>query len=157
MHDIKEWIAYDPESGIFTWVQSRSRRVKIGDVAGCINNRGYIQIRYSGKKYSAHRLAVYFVTGAFPDEVIDHINGIKSDNRYCNLRCVDIRTNSENRITPNKSNTHGFMGVTPHGKKWVARIMHDGYKKYIGVYNTPEAAHAAYLEAKRQMHQGWTI
>lgn len=68
-------LRYIKKTGIFIWKISPARNVKIGSIAGTPKDRGYIQIRVLGRKYSAHRLAVFYVTGKWPELEIDHRDG----------------------------------------------------------------------------------
>lgn len=81
---------YDHSTGNLLWKARPSNRIKIGDVAGNLNNRGYLHIRVNGKLYMAHRLVWVFNFGTdIPLRyVIDHINRMKTDNRLSNLRLV---------------------------------------------------------------------
>lgn len=100
------------------------------------------------------------VHGAIPDGLeIDHINGDESDNRICNLRLATKSENQQNKRRPRKDNKAGLLGVCwfERAKKWRAQITVNGECKYLGLYVTPEEAHAAYLTAKRELHQGCTI
>jgi hypothetical protein len=95
--------------------------------------------------------------GSWPVGLIDHINGVKSDNRLFNLRVVDETGNSENVRRPNKRNKSGFMGVIWFQNKWRANITVNKKTKWLGDYATPKEAHAAYLGAKRLHHATCTI
>ena len=83
--ELKELLNYDPATGVFTWLVSRGR-VKASSVAGHVHSRGYIVIMVDGRRHLAHRLAFVYMTGTFPDDQVDHINEIKADNRWINLR-----------------------------------------------------------------------
>lgn len=150
-----ELFSYDASTGIFTRKVSTTNRVKVGDVAGSPNKKGYINIMVLGRLHPAHRLAWLYAYGVWPRGQIDHINGVKSDNRLANLREA---TNAENRQNlmraPSQSQT-GLLGVgrhTPTGK-WRARICVNGTTRYLGNYSTQEEAYAAYLAAKRELHE----
>ena len=97
---IRDVLAYDPETGLFTWLQKPNRRVRVGDPAGRIWDGGrrgkYVRIGYQGIKYYAHRVAWFLVHNEQAEE-IDHINRNSLDNRLCNLRNVDHATNMNNR------------------------------------------------------------
>lgn len=158
MIEVKEILNYDKETGIFTYkVNYKSK--KAGDVAGYINNRGYVQINLFGRIYSAHRLAWYFHNGEMPTKQIDHINGIRHDNNIANLRNVDLAENLQNQRNPQKGNTSGFLGVTFHKNrnKWMAQINHKKKNIYIGIFSTAIEAHNAYLSKKREIHEFCTI
>lgn len=88
----------------------------------------------------------------FPDGMqVDHINGDTLDNRRCNLRLATPAQNGRNRGKyPN--NTSGFKGAFYHYGRWQAGIRVDGKLMYLGTYNTPEEAHAAYCEAAKKYH-----
>ena len=79
-------LEYNPDEGLFHWKCHIGKRIRAGQVAGAIDkHNGYIKIGLDGESHCAHRLAYFYITGEWP-EVIDHINRIKSDNRWCNLR-----------------------------------------------------------------------
>lgn len=142
----------DPETGVFTRLVTTSPRAKAGDVAGSISN-GYVWIRVDRCRYSAHRLMWLYVTGAWPVAEIDHINGVRSDNRFANLREA---TSSQNKANIGRlpSNTSGFKGVHWHRRDrwWQARIAIDGHRMSLGYYRTPAQAHAAYVAAAQRLH-----
>jgi hypothetical protein len=106
---LKEYLQYDPETGIFTWVKTEAVCLTIGMVAGGFDTKGYVIINLLGKPYKAHRLAWLYTYGYLPDKAIDHKNGIASDNRIANLRLASFADNCANssRVT---SNT-GVKGV----------------------------------------------
>lgn len=145
---------YNPETGIFTWRQGR-RGARRGRPAGCKLTEGYIQITIDGEKLSAHRLAFLYVDGALPVGEVDHINGMRTDNRFSNLRIADRSLNMQNKRAGWGS--LGMLGVCKSRDKFRAAIFYSGSTKHIGTFATPEEAHAAYIEAKRRLHKGCTI
>jgi len=149
---------YNRNKGIFIWKTNRSKAVKAGTIAGCIEKRiGYVTIGINGKVYKAHRLAWFYVHGVWPTGLIDHINCKKADNRIANLRNVTAEGNSQNIKKPNKRNKSGFMGVIWFQNKWRASMSVNGKSKWLGDYLTPEEAHQAYLAGKRKYHSACTI
>lgn len=146
---LKELLSYDPETGVFTWLNGKLAGKKAGP-----NSNGYLFIGINNKSYSQHRLAWLYVYGLFPIKVIDHINGIISDNRICNLReCSDLE-NSWNAGV-GRGNTSGFKGVSwhkPPNNKWRAQIKVFGKNILIGSYQTAELASAAYQAKARELH-----
>ena len=150
---LQELLHYSPDTGVFTRLVQTSSRVKIGDIAGGLNQKGYRQITIDGKKHSAHRLAWFYMTGDWPIAGIDHRNGVKDDNRWRNLREATHAENGQN-MAMYRNNTSGFMGVSWDHKmqKWQASLMTNGHHKHLGRFDMPEAAHAAYLAAKADLH-----
>ena len=145
---IRERFDYDPETGSFTWRVS-SGGMHPGDEAGFVNGLGYRRICVKGfGQIGAHRLAWLYVHGVLP-KIVDHKDLNRSNNRIDNLRLATRAQNIANQAA-HKDNTSGFKGVSylPNRKKpWRATIMCRGKWKFLGYYDTPEAAHAAYLSA----------
>ena len=154
---LREVLHYDPETGVFTRLVRTSNRIKVGDVAGCSAGDGYVQIRVDGVRYLAHRLAFLWMTGEWPRDMIDHINGVRDDNRFANLRPATRAENMQNQRRAMSNSQTGLLGVTRVGKRFMATIQVDGRKIHIGTFDTPEQAHEAYLAAKRRLHPGCTI
>lgn len=150
LHDI---LNYDHETGVFTWKVGNKRNTKAGDIAGNVTNGGYIRIWINGKTHAAHRLSWLYLYGAVPTQQIDHINGIKTDNRLSNLRLATHAQNQQNTKTY-ANNTSGFKGVTwsRWASKWVAQISIDGRQKRLGYFATAEDAYEVYCEASRRFH-----
>ena len=154
---LREVLAYDADTGIFTRLERSAAKVRIGDIAGGIDPQGYTLIRVDLKRYRAHRLAWLYMTEVWPDGQIDHINGIRSDNTWGNLRDVTNTINCQNKHQARSDNKSGFLGVSRDKKAWRAVITINGARKYLGRHETPEIAYAAYLKAKRRYHEGCTI
>lgn len=146
---LREVISYDPETGLFYWLKTE-RRVKAGDIAGSYT-QGYFNIQIDGKLYRSHRLAWFYVNGIWPANGLDHMNGISTDNRIANLREANQSQNMAN-ARRSRNCKSGFKGVTAYRSRWVATIGKFGRKKHIGVFDTPEEAHAAYLAAATNLH-----
>jgi hypothetical protein len=146
---LRELLQYDEETGLFY----RKRLVrngggqKVGDKAGFVNKHiGYAVINVDGRSYYAHRLAFLYMTGRLPLEV-DHKNLVKSDNRWSNLRECTLSQNRANRAVDAR-NKLGKKGVSllPSGK-FKAEIRANKKSKHLGVFDTVDAAHAAYVNA----------
>lgn len=153
---LKEILKYDPITGIFIWRGTGKGRKRV--VAGCLRN-GYITIDIDKIRYQAHRLALIYVYGECNSHDVDHINGIKNDNRIANLRPATRSENKQNirKIQPN--NKSGYMGVDWHKSTgfWRATLTTMGKQKHIGLYKTPGEAHEAYLKAKKELHPFFTL
>ena len=115
-------LSYDPKSGLFTWRMSGSGR-KLGQPAGCVTSLGYRRIHVFGRSYWAHHLAWLYSKGSLPGEEVDHINGVKTDDRIENLRPCTRAQNARNRKRA-KNNRSGATGVYfhPRRRRWIAQI-----------------------------------
>jgi hypothetical protein len=138
---------YYPQSGVLI-------RNSNGNSMDGLDAYGYVQVWHKGKMYKAHRLIWAMLHGEFPDGQIDHINGVRHDNRTDNLRVVTQLQNAQNKPKQFKTNTSGFKGVcwNKRSKKWQSSISVNSKTVYLGVFEHPEFAHQAYLEAKKIHH-----
>lgn len=145
---LKSILNYDENTGEFTWKVNKSKRSKVGNVAGWKDN-GYIRIEIDNKTYKAHRLAWLYVNGEFPSDLIDHINCNRADNRISNLRKATYQENSENYKTP-KTNKSGVKNVSWYKSlsKWVVTMSVKGKKKTIGYFDDLEFAELVAIEAR---------
>tara|TARA_R110000868_G_C10511556_1_gene732162 strand:- start:75 stop:587 length:513 start_codon:yes stop_codon:yes gene_type:complete len=148
---LKEVLSYDPETGLFTRVSTKTR-YKAGSVSGSPQNKGYVQIMIDSYNYLAHRLAWLYVYGEFPKGQIDHINRIKTDNRIANLRDVDNSINQLN-IGVRKHNSSGVTGVMKdtRSNKWVVQLIFDNKRHYLGRYETVAEAKIAREEKEKEL------
>lgn len=163
--DLKECLSYDPLSGDFTWLQRPKQSCQsspaqknldkrfAGKKAGSMNQNGYVDISVMGRKYRAHRLAWLYMTGDWPSSQIDHINRMRSDNRFENLRECSYQQNQANTLL-RRLNTSGFKGVSlcKVTQRWRARIRINGKVKCLGRHPSPEDAHKAYTTASKSVH-----
>ena len=158
--EVLRLLEYDQHTGILRWRVSPSGPCKAGAIAGSRTDRGYWRVMIKGRSYLAHRLGWLIVHGNWPHGEIDHINGIRDDNRLANLRDVSSTENRQNlRKAPSTNKSSGLLGVSyaQQCKKWVARIRISGKRIHLGHYETAEQAHDAYLEAKRSLHVACVI
>lgn len=147
---LKEYLDYDPDTGLFVWKKSGKGIPGKGEIAGCIQNTGYAIMRLQRIVYYQHRLAWKYIYDEDPqDKYIDHINRNKSDNRINNLKVVTMSENCNNKDLLT-SNTSGYTGVSwsKHAKKWSARFWANGKGHLVGYFDDPEEAHFAYLSFK---------
>jgi len=137
---LRELLDYDPSTGTFTWLVSRGNAIA-GSIAGCVNGEGYWQIQIDGKRYYAHRLVWLHVHGVWPANQIDHINGVKDDNRLANLREATQSENKRNTGTYRNS-TSGVKGVHFYKAtgKYQAQSKLNGKLHHLGYHATLEAA-----------------
>ena len=135
---LKEYLKYNRDTGIFIWRVGRGG-VHVNHPAGTKDKNGYIVIRIDGTGYKAHRLAFLYIEGRFPNKQVDHINRIRHDNKWENLRHSTIRENSENKI-----NNNNFIGVCwrKSDRCWQAysSLSEEEGRVFIGRYKTHLAA-----------------
>lgn len=140
---LRQLVRYDPETGkVFS--------EKSGAEIGHRYAQGYRGVSVLGQAIGIHRLAFLYMTGELPRSDVDHINGDKTDNRWCNLRVATRSLNSANRGAQ-RNNTTGLKGVTwfKRRSKFVAGVKVNGRRMNLGYFDTAEEAHAAYCEAAR--------
>lgn len=149
---LKELLHYDIDTGEFFWKISRGAGTK-GEKAGYVNNLGYVCMSVDGRRYAGHRLAWFYVNGNWPEQQLDHINRVKTDNRIVNLREVSTAENNQNTSLL-CNNTSGYRGVhwCKRYSKWEAKIKHNKRTRYLGRFEHAEDAYAAYLAAAAELH-----
>lgn len=153
---LAEHLHYNPATGLIIWRNTGTGR-RINGIAGCFEN-GYWRVKIKGKKLLSHRIAWVLTHGDIDAGLeIDHINGIKTDNRIANLRLVEKVTNTQNRRTRNRNNKAGFLGVHPVRGKFRASIRVEGKLIHLGYFETAGLAHQEYVIAKRRLHPGGTL
>lgn len=149
---VRQLFAYDLETGSLRWISRRG--VKAGNEAGCSSSQdGYRRVCVDGVDYLAHRIIWLFCNGGPVPEFLDHVNGVKDDNRIANLRPATKSENGRNR-PKQRNNRSGFKGVCWDSNKrsWLATIKLDGRQHRLGHFRDPEAAHAAYVRAAEPLH-----
>ncbi|MDR7875759.1 HNH endonuclease [Yersinia mollaretii] len=141
---------YDPETGSFKRKHCSYKRLIGTDP--CFIRGGYSCISIKGNTFLSHRVAWAMSYGQWPKEFIDHINGVRNDNRLINLREATSAQNNHNVRAPVKSKT-GFRGVDYMERKgkWRARIKINGKVKQIGTFNSPEDAGQAYASYAKNL------
>jgi hypothetical protein len=157
---INKCLVYNPDTGVFTYKVSRGPR-KQGDVAGSINPNGYRQIGVGPKGFhkihGAHRIAFLLMEGRWP-YVIDHVNGIKDDNRWENIRECTTQQNCMN-TSSRRGSSSKYRGVHKRvtldsmcnrKEVWIAGIYFDKKKKHLGYFDNERDAARAYNAAAEE-------
>ncbi len=146
---LKSLLVYDPETGVFTNRVTRNVNAMIGKVAGTDQPDGYQRIKIFRKCYLSHRLAWLYVHGVWPIDQIDHINGIRNDNRLGNLRPVSQKENMENQKlhVGSKSGHRGVTWDTETGK-WLAQVRHNTVIRKVGRFINLDDAVVAVKSAR---------
>ena len=152
--EVVRLLDYDEFTGIFTWKTRPNRRIKVGSEAGTVkvdrNGKSYRYVQVNGRKYYCHRLAWLILTGEFPEDQIDHIDGNGLSNASSNLRAVSNAENGKNQRKP-VTNTSGVIGVhwyKPYAK-WMAYIKLNGRRKHLGYFDDFADAVAVRKKAER--------
>lgn len=168
---LRQLLRYEPETGKLFWRErgvewfvdkpGRSRQHSCtlwnnryaGSEAKSDNGKGYLRIGLMGGRYKVHRVVWAMTYGEWPKDEIDHINGIKTDNRISNIRHSDRSGNVRN-VGLRSDNTSGYKGVCwcKASQKWRVTIQSGRNREYAGDFDTPEAAHAAYCAAAERLH-----
>lgn len=156
IEELRERLDFCPSTGLISWKKSRYRN-RIGQVTNSLDSRGYVQIKVCGRVIKGHRLAWALHYGEWPNQDIDHINGVRHDNRIENLREVSNALNCQNKRAPLPGNKTGFLGVTYQAGAYRATVTLNRKQHHLGRFATAEAAHAAYLAGKRKLHEGCSL
>jgi hypothetical protein len=147
----RELFDYDLQTGVLSW---RSTGLPAGRSS---TSHPYLVVYADRQKLYVHRLAWLWMTGEWP-AVVDHIDGDSLRNAWANLRNTSQAWNMQNRHRPNARKRPGLLGVkqrTP--TTWQAQLRLNKRTVHLGTFDSPEAAHAAYLAGKRQLHPGCSI
>ena len=144
---------FDYKDGNLIWKVAKARIIKVGDIAGSINEYGYIIIGIDGNVYRAHRLIYLYHNGYLPS-FIDHIDGNKTNNRIENLRSATTSQNAMNQKISTR-NTSGTKGVTWHkrDKKWSVQLRINKICHSFGYYDDKELAELVAMEATNKFHK----
>lgn len=140
---LKEYLTYHPNSGNFFWRNSQGC-CKAYSKAGVLDSAGYVRIKLERKSYAAHRLAFLYMEGSFPPEDVDHISGVRDDNRWMNLRKATRSQNAANSgVRP--TNVLGVKNVTrlQDTQKYQVIIKQKSYGCYDDLETAIEVADAS--------------
>lgn len=159
---LNECLRYDASTGALSWNErpvkhfhseryhKRWNALFAGKPAGS-SRYGYHMVSIDGKNHRAHRLIFIIMTGSEPKGVVDHINGVKSDNRWSNLRDTSRGKNMQNQKLYS-SNTSGASGVywRKERSKWLVKIQVKGKIVTVGSFadydDAISARNSAYKE-----------
>jgi len=150
---LRKRLRYEPETGKLFWLDYEGmpnnwRARWAGKEAFTATADGYRQGKIGRVWFLAHRVAYAIHHEEWPNGPIDHINGVRNDNRINNIRIVSQRENNRNAAMQ-INNTSGVNGVhwNKASGKWQASIMADNRRKHLGLFDTLEEAAAARKEA----------
>ena len=158
--ELRLLFSYDQKTGVLLNLVTRASKAPKGARAGNVKGNGYRRVRIEGREYLEHRLVWKLVYGVDPVDTLDHINGVRSDNRLANLR--DCTTADNNRFAAAKRHSLplGVKQLKEKGKaydRYMARATVDGKRVYLGTFSTPEQASQAYQEALKVIKDGGQV
>jgi hypothetical protein len=154
----KEHISYNPETGEFRWIKKPpmmnwKNRCNPGDLVGYIHSKGYRVATLKGKHIQLHRLAWIFIHGEIATETIDHINGVRHDNRICNLRLATRTQNAQNASARKKhGNRIKNVSWDSESGKWRVRVVKDGKRYHGGRFEDPNEAEKVAKQLMKELH-----
>jgi len=144
---LHSYYTYDPNTGTLVKIKASSKRCKVGEPVGSVSSQGYLVTTLRGQRLSVHRVCYKLFYGVEP-EIVDHVNGDKTDNRINNLRSVNHKENNRNRLKA--------KGVTKiKSGSYRATIWLHGSNQDIGYFSKEEDAIDAYNEKRREL--GWIV
>lgn len=154
---VRELLDYNPDTGVVTWKVKHSAMGKIGKIIGENKTGNYRVVCLYGKQYKLHRIIWLIVYGKWPTQFIDHINGIKGDNRLINLREVTRTENQLNRPYHRKGGLP-FTSYHKKYKKWAAVLPSVISKKhkisrYLGYFDTQEEAYDTVIIKLKKLNE----
>ena len=146
--------SYDPVTGVLSWKNPTSNRVRKGAVCGTPDKDGYLQVGFMGKYLKTHRVIFLYMTGNHPQYEIDHINGDVTDNRWVNLRDATKHQNSQNTKLTSR-NTSGVKGVSwcNQKRKWRCLVISEGKYIHAGYFSDIQRATDAVRAARIKVHK----
>ena len=152
---LKELLDYNLETGDMIWINpSKYHQDLKGKIAGVAtiahSGKLYQNIQINGRKYKRSRLAWMWMTGSWPKDMIDHVDGNSMNDAWCNLREADCFTNAWNHKKRQKKSPLPMGVRQAQSGKYVARISCNKKHITIGTFENPEIAHQAYCEARRE-------
>lgn len=156
-NQLKELFNYNADSGIFTRLITTGPSSKKGDIVGCLTSTGYLGVNINKKTYLLHRLAFVYMNDELP-EIVDHINGIRTDNSWNNLRNVNRSQNGCN-VGVRKSSKSGVKGVTwcTRYSKWRVDIGFQGKSYNFGYYADLEMAKQRVIIEREKLHKEFAV
>lgn len=149
---VREMFDYDEGTGILTWKIKHGYKYP-GDEVGYTHRNGYRILDWGRTDITIHRIIWLWFNGNYPLQYIDHINGIRDDNRICNLRDVSQRENTHNKKEHREGKKPGAF-YNKWEQRWDARIYYEGKQYRLGMYDTEELALEAYALAQEEINNG---
>lgn len=154
---IREFFHYCPVTGVITWRKTRNNRSNVGARVGTLNKDGVWQLSFGYKTYLQHRVAWLYMTGNWPSQVVDHIDGNLANNAWANLRDVSQSVIRQNMRVASSGTVIGNMGVFNARGNWQYAINTMGVTLLSGRFKSAKDAHIEYEIAKQIWNEGCLI
>ena len=152
IEELREYLDYEPETGVLRWKKALGSRAKAGAIAGCVYSNGYFVVKFNKARLLTHRVAFALHHGRWPHPCCDHVDGNTQNNCAKNLRESSFSQNQQNKRIA-RNNSSGIKGVSKHASRsgWIARLKLNG--KVCGKYfrNLEDAA-AWVRQTREQLH-----
>jgi hypothetical protein len=152
IEELREYLDYEPETGVLRWKKAPSNRAKVGAIIGAVNSRGYVTMGFKHARHQAHRVAFALHNGRWPHPCCDHIDGNKLNNRAANLRECSFSANQHN-VGVARSNTSGVKGVSrcSRSNTWRAGVKLNG-RAHVKYFRHFKDAAAWVKQTREQLH-----
>jgi hypothetical protein len=157
--EISAALVFDHEKGEFYRRHDGPRGQRACDVATRKAAKGYRGVTINGVPVLCHRLVWFLLHGEWPLADVDHEDGDRANNRPGNLRAGSRSFNMQNLKRAHADSASQLLGAYFDKRRgnWTSKIAKDGASRHLGVFESAEAAHAAYVSAKREIHEGCTL
>jgi hypothetical protein len=152
---LRESFDYNSDTGSFVWKKApKCVPGVLGKEAGRIKDNGngklYRSVELYNRPYLISRLIYFYMTGKWPAECIDHINGDSLDNRWCNLREATYAENNRNHKPWVRSNGLPVGVMKMKSGRYTSRVVCDRKAIHLGTFDTADEAYNAYVDARRK-------
>src|ERR1700744_4205288 len=146
---LKSQVLYEPETGKFFWLVRKSGRQLDKPIQYGVS---YGSLTLEGTRYALHRLAWFYMNGEWPPEMVDHIDGNSTNNKWSNLRLATYAENAQNRRRRRVSIT-GVKGVSKHyaSNTWHVTVDKDGKRHSLGPFYSIGDAYKAHAKLSKEL------
>lgn len=141
---------YDPDTGVFARKIARGNQ-PAGIPIQYIDSVGYYAVSINKKLFRVHRLIFIYMGEELP-EVVDHVNGIRLDNRWCNLRGTNKQGNNQNATSKGGVVGHKGVCITASGK-YGAYVWHNGKRLWLGSFSDLQDAIDIAVQTRDNLHK----
>lgn len=152
LNRLREYVHYDPETGVVSCIKRRpGGKWEVGVEIGNADRYGYLQFQSEGRQYLLHRVIYFLMTGTYPP-IVDHKDGHRQNNAWLNLREANPSQSAANRGPRKNQRYPKGVETIRNSPRFQARITVRGTRIALGIFDTPEEAHAAYCIAAAKFH-----